>query len=341
MKILQTLATEYLEDTPYREYTQKLLYHLVSALSIRQAYGKDQEFILITDTQGKSIIEDLGIFPYTTITTDLDNWPYARPFRKVGYKLYGFELYPDDDIIHFDNDVFIKNTLPEFTDVLVQGHEGNFLEMLWDDSDYVYEGWVYPPAAMSGSEHKLTNNYNPGVLGFKANSSIREQFVNDYNQYLNTNTLNLLQLKEDNPAQFNSISGEEHQWINTALEESYLYHLCQDNGVNVVEALNPEVVPTPLKYVREERKQGEFIVRLTERHYDYWQELGYIHPFNRKRKQKSFMVDLLGNIETDPVATFIPNMTEEITTFLKKRYGTSENPSNEEIAMCLKKICLQ
>lgn len=337
MKIIQTLATG---DSPYREFTQRLLYHLVSALSIRQAYGEEQEFILITDTQGKEIIEYLEVFPYTTITTDLDNWPYARPFRKVGYKLYGFELYPEDDIIHFDNDVFIKNTLPEFTDVLVQGHEGNFLQMLWDDGKNVYDGWVYPPAAMSGSEHKLNNNYNPGVLGLKANSAIREQFVSDYNQYLNINTLKLLQLKEDNPAQFNNITGVEHQWINTALEESYLYHLCQDNNVDVVEVLNPEIVPPPIIYVREDVNQVECIARLLERHYEYWQELGYIHPFNHKTKNKPFMVELLGNAETDPVTTFIPSMIEEITIFLKKRYGMSSTPSNEEIATSLKLICL-
>lgn len=340
MKILQTLATDNLEDAPYRDFTQKLLYHLVSALSIRQAYGEEQEFILITDTQGKNIIEDLGVFPYNTITTDLDNWPYTRPFLKLGYKLYGFDLYSDDDIIHFDNDVFIKSTLPEFTDVLVQSHEGNFLTFFEDNILHAYEGWVYPPAAMSGSEHKLTDNYNPGVLGLKANSSIREQYVNEYHQYLNKNTLKLLQLEEDNPTQFNSITDPEHQWIYTALEEAYLYHLCQDNNINVVEVTNQEVVPPTLRYIREEQNQGKFISRIQERHYDYWQELGYIHPFHHKRSQKPYMVDLLGNIETDPVTTFIPNMTEEITTFLKKRYGTSENPCNEEIAMCLKKICL-
>ena len=118
MKILQTFATDYHNSIHERELTRQLLFHFMSSTTIRQAYGNDQEFILISDSKGKALIESLNCFPYTTITTALDNWPYTRPHKMVGYKLYGFKLYPDDDIIHFDNDIFLKKPVPAFTDVL-------------------------------------------------------------------------------------------------------------------------------------------------------------------------------------------------------------------------------
>lgn len=340
MKILQTLATDNWDTLSYRKQSQILLYHCVSINSIRQVYGEDQEIILITDTNGANIANSLE-FPYTSINTALDDYPYTRPLRLVGYKLYGFELYPNDDIIHFDNDVFIKTLMPEFTDVLVQGHEGNFLELLLDTNNgYVYNDWEYPPGAMSGSVCKLTHNYNPGVLGLKADCSIREEYISGYNTYLEINTNNLLQLKEDTPTVFEGISEAEHQYINTALEESYLYHLCQDNNINVTEVEHQyEGMPEPILWDRELANSDEVVFNLLERHYDYWQELGYIHPFSHKKFYKEYLIDLLGNFDTSPDNTFIPTMIEPITHFLKHRWGISGNTTNEGIAIALRFLC--
>lgn len=340
MKILQTLATDNWDNLSYRKQSQILLYHCVSINSIRQVYGEDQEIILITDTNGANIAEVLE-FPYTSINTALDNYPYTRPLRPVGYKLYGFELYPNDDIIHFDNDVFIKTLMPEFTDVLVQGHEGNFIEFLLDtNTGYVYNDWEYPPGAMSGSVCKLAHNYNPGVLGLKADCSIREEYVSGYNTYLERNTNNLLQLKEDTPTIFNEISEKEHQYINTALEESYLYHLCQDNSINVTTVEDQyEEMPEPVLWNRELANSDEVVFNLLERHYDYWKELGYIHPFSHKKFNKEYLIDLLGNFDTPSDSTFIPTMVEPITHFLEKRWGISEKTTNEGVAIALRFLC--
>lgn len=345
MKILQTLATENWDNYNYRKQSQFLLHHCVSINSIRQAYGNDQEIILITDTRGKELVENLN-FPYTSINTALDSYPYTRPFREVGYKIYGFELYPDDDIIHFDNDVFIKQQLPEFTEVLVQSYEGNNLEMVstWDNREvpHAYNDWVFPPLAMSGNELILKHNYNPGVLGIKANCSIRNEYVSSYNTFLETNTNNLIELKEDYPALFNQITETQHQFINTALEESFLYHLCEDNNINVVQVLNQSDNITDVVLYDPDLDNGvEHLLSLKARHYDNWQELGYIHPFSIKRRNKPFISNLFGDFNTDPESTFIPTMREPITLFLEKRWGISDETTDAGISTAIKMICAE
>lgn len=341
MKILQTLATDNLDNMHERELTRQLLFHFMSSTSIRQAYGNDQEFILISDSRGKALIESLNCFPYTSITTDLDNWPYTRPHKEVGYKLYGFQLYPDDDVIHFDNDIFLKNPVPTFTDVLVQGSEGNFVEEFSTNSDQqaYKERWVWPPSALSGSECKLKYNYNPGTLGLTASSSIREQYVSDYHTYLEINTNNINQLETDDPDFYATISQEERQWINTTLEESYLYHLCEDNNVNVVQVLDPNVVPPPLTWNSETNNRDEFFTRLYERHHNHWKELGYRHPFNIKNHNHSLMSEIIGGLDSTPAEDYwLPQMSGSINDFLRARTGLSPNPSIQETNITVKKI---
>jgi len=70
-------------------------------------------------------------------------------------------------------------------------------------------------------------------------------------------------------------------------------------------------------------------------------EIGYIHPFNKKEFQKDWMVEFIGNFDSDPATTFAPNFKEEITTFLRKRDGLSAHPTNNEIALSLKYLILK
>ena len=90
MKIIQTLATDHFDSRDYNLNTRNLLYQLISALTVRDVYGPDQEFILITDTKGKNLIERYN-FPYSSINTALDDWAYTRPISPVSYKLVGFQ----------------------------------------------------------------------------------------------------------------------------------------------------------------------------------------------------------------------------------------------------------
>ena len=57
MKIIHTLATDHFDGREYSLNTRNLLYQLISALTIRDVYGPEQEFILITDTKGKNLID--------------------------------------------------------------------------------------------------------------------------------------------------------------------------------------------------------------------------------------------------------------------------------------------
>jgi len=334
MKIIQTLATDTWINLSERNITNKLLLHFISAATIRKTYGTDQEMILISDTKGKQIIEELGCFPYDIITNDLDNFPYTRPHLPIGYKLYCFELYPNDDIIQIDTDVFIKNQLPNFTDTIVQCDDGNWIANhavpgeIWE----FLHLWTFPPSMVSDGSVNLTNSYNPGVLGFKSNSTIREQFVSDYHEYLeiNTNILNELSY---------TISSEETQAVYTILEEGYLYHLCETNNVNVVEVFDRNIVTTepPNFNIDGSNHEAEHIKRY-QRHTSYYVELGYFHAILFKKNNPVFLHHILGNLDTDSNTTFIPYISDEIKDFLNTRVGLPKNPINQFVNILIKDI---
>lgn len=341
MKIIQTLATDTWINLSERNITNRLLYHFISATTIRKTYGTDQEMILITDTKGKETIEELGCFPYDTITNDLDNFPYTRPHLPIGYKIYCFELYPNDDIIQIDTDVVIKNQLPNFTDTIVQCDDGNWIANhavpydIWEFLDL----WTFPPSIVSDGRVNLTKSYNPGVLGFKSNSTIREQFVSDYHEYLQINTNILNQLKIDDLETYNNISDEEKQAINTILEEAYLYHLCETNNVNVVEVFDRDIVTTePPNFNIDGSNAEEEHIKRYQRHTAYYVELGYFHPILFKKNNPVFVHHILGNLDTNSNTTFIPYISDEIKEFLNARVGLPKNPINQFVNILIKDI---
>ena len=335
MKIIQTLATDRFDSREYSLNTRNLLYHLISALTVRDAYGPDQEFILITDTKGKNLIERYN-FPYSSISTALDDWAYTRPISPVSYKLVGFQQYPNEEIIHLDNDIFIKKRLPEYTDVLVQSDEGNFTQYHRTQIGYdYYPHYIYPEGTTIDD---YTHNYNPGVVGLKADCSIRDTYVNTYHATSELNVQMMNELQETNPELRAKIND---QAICGLLEESFLYNLCADNNINVVEVLDRAIVGQPMDFNIDGSNLSESIVTLLSRHYNHWVEIGYIHPFNKKEFQKDWMVEFIGNFDSDPATTFAPNFKEEITTFLRKRDGLSAHPTNNEIALSLKYLILK
>lgn len=333
MKIIQTFATDWIEDRfDYNFLTQTLLYHLLSALTIRDVYGPDQEFILITDTKGKELLSAYN-FPYTTITTDLDNYPYTRPVHLVGYKPYSFKLYPNDKVIHIDNDVFLKKKLPEFTEVIVQSNEGNYITYNEAMRDAEYYSNFILPAGTTISDY--THCYNPGVIGFSSDCSIKTEYVNTYHTVLEQNTDKLISLATSNPELRSKIYGQS---ICTLLEESLLYNLCRDNSINVVEVIDPSIAGTVTNYIPAEDNHAEYHYSTYDRLHDYCLELGYFHIFQKKRHQKSWVIEQLGNMDSNATNTFIPNYKEEIKSFLAKRDGLSISPTNNEIALSLKYI---
>ena len=334
MKIIHTLATDHFDGREYSLNTRNLLYQLISALTIRDVYGPEQEFILITDTKGKNLIDKFN-FPYSSINTALDNWAYTRPVCPVSYKLVGFEQYPNEEVIHLDNDVFIKKRLPEYTEVLVQSDEGNFPQYHKDNIPYdYYPHYIYPEGTTIDD---YTHNYNPGVIGFKADCSIRDTYVNTYHTILELNNNKLNHLQETDPELRAKIND---QAICGILEESLLYNLCEDNNVNVVEVLDKAIVGQPMNYNLDRSNISESLQNLLSRSYNHWVELGYIHPFNKKEYQKDYMVDLIGNFDSDTATTFAPNFKQEITAFLRRRDGLSPSPTDNEIALSLKYLIL-
>jgi hypothetical protein len=339
MKIIQTLATDTWVNLSERNITNRLLWHFISATTIRKTYGIDQEMILISDTKGKQIIEELGCFPYDTITNDLDNFPYTRPHIPVGYKLYCFELYPNDDVVHIDNDVLIKNQLPSFTDTIVQSNDGDWI--MYDiDEDWFFGNldlWTFPPSIVSDGRVNLTNSYNPGVLGFKSNSTIKEQYVSDYYEYLQINTNMLNQLKIDDLETYNTISDKHKQGVNTILEEGYLYHLCETNGVNVVEVLDSNIVPSVPQFLPNGNAELER-KKIHQRYFNHYVELGYIHFSMASKGNKSWLYDTIGNLDTDSNTTFIPYISDEIKQFLNTRVGLPKNPINQFVNILIKDI---
>ena len=337
MKIIQTFATDNFDDNVnFALNTQQLFFHYISAQSVRKVYGHDQEFILVTDTKGKELATYYG-FPYTSISTALDDYPFSRPLKLCGYKAYSLSLYPDDDIIHLDNDVMIKKRLPDFTDTIVQSNEGNVLELSpttnWYKTISPVIDYELPPVVVD----RLNYVYNPGVIGFKANSVVRQEYIETHNVYLDKNTKLLKNLTQE---EYNSIHTDGVQYINTVLEESILYNLCLDNEITPTEVLNHNIVGTPPVYNAETPNEGEFYTYMRDRNIKFHIELGYLHFFILKRNlgEKHKLATFLGNLSTDASTTYIPYVSDTLNPFLSKRYGLSANPSTEEINTVIKLI---
>jgi len=341
MKILQTLATDNFDDSlNATKNTQTLLYHFMSIESIRKTYGPDQEIILVTDTKGKELIEKYN-FPYSSITTALDDYPFSRPLSLCGYKGYTLSLYPDDDVIHVDNDVFIKKRFPTFTDTIVQSHEGNLLNYTESENcswNVAFKDilTISLPEILTG---RMNSIYNPGVIGFKANSVVRAEYISTHNTYLNTNTLLLKALSAEVLKSSPVTLGRAY--ISTVLEEAVLYNLCQDNSITPTFVLNSSVVGVPPVYdTSRPDLLGEFYGTLLNQMNNFHIETGYLHPFHLKNDNKFEMLRFIGDLDSDSNSTYIPYVAENIIPFITRRYGATLSPSNEEINSSIRAIVL-
>ena len=339
MKIIQTFATDNFDDNVnFALNTQQLFFHYLSAQSIRKVYGDDQEFILVTDTKGKELATIYG-FPYSSISTALDDYPFNRPIGLSGYKGYTLSLYPDDDVIHVDNDVVIKKVLPDFTDTIVQSNEGNMLEYVPETAWHIALAEAVELTLPPVIRNRLTSVYNPGVIGFKASSIIREEYIETHNEYLDKNTVLLRNLSVE---VLDNLPPYATQYINTLLEESVLFNLCIDNNITPTEVLDVDVVGAVPVYTPDSPTNPEYFSSLRDRSNNFHTELGYLHFFMLKRNtaEKHRLLNYLGNMNSDSTTTFIPFVSETIQAFLSSRYGLSINPSIEEINTVIKLIIL-
>jgi len=331
MKIIQTFATDkYSDELNYASNTQMLFYHYCSLQCLRKVYGDEQDITLVTDTKGKELMNKYG-FNYTEINTALDDYPYSRPLVECGYKGYSLTLYPSDDVLHLDNDVFIKKPFPSFEDTIVQGDEGNMLDFMFQEEWYKDLEKVVTfdfPDILTG---RMNNIYNPGVIGFKSGSVVREEYLDTHNTYLNLNTLKLKALTEE---QKTSIKWTEIlstpysiQCINTILEEAVLYNLCLDNNITPTVINTVEITGPIPSYNADENNFGEYFQRIGERQQNFCNETGYLHAMGIKHYNKKHLYKLLGNINTDPDTTFLPSIKESLPKFLNRRYGTFNDQS--------------
>lgn len=300
----QTLATDLIQNLSKAEEMLALQY--LSALSIKKQLSKEDKFILITDSLGKSWTKH---FPYDEIRTSLDDYPNKRPYMMSIYKHYAIHIFKNKTFIHFDNDVILFKAIPEFKDTIVQSSELNFTQKMYANKTRLYD-WILPKYIT-----EIEENYNPGIFGFTADSVVRDEYYEIATEYSNKN-IDFVNEIESSIDKRVYLTGMQDVYL--FLEESLLWYLC--NKKNKIDVL--EFVPN--KYKGHEDIWGQFhngkygpvdwtlVFSLC---YEHWREQEYAHLMNYKT--------LLAN-DSDvylPQAVLLElyyRNKEDITNFLKE-----------------------
>lgn len=299
MIVAQTFATDKYDSLTNEAKREMLLFHFLSALTIKKQLKEEDRFVLITDTKGKLICQEL--FPYDEYITVLDYYPHDRPLSMSSYKMFSLEVFKNKTFVHFDNDVYLFRPILEFKDVLIQSEEGGFAEAFCHNK-LKGEQWELPDYALN-----VKNNYNPGIFGFTADSIVREEYLNTFNYFYFSNLKRIKSL----PVLEREFYLKNICDINLILEESVLYHLCQEREAKVV-----EMIPDKFKEhqnVWGALEHGRFIgldwSAISKVSHEKWREEKYYHAIGEKNfKPKNFQEALQEVYRT---------YTKEVDQFLK------------------------
>jgi hypothetical protein len=173
MIAIQTLWTEPYKNLSNDELKKVITLQALSAISISNFY----ELHLVTDTNGKKIIDKLGL-PYTEISTDLDEIK-EQPVNFWAYpKFITYKKYLDTcNFIHFDNDVVINRNF-NFDCCLTQNNEILSHPQLINIQKYELDIRCKKLGIkLEIPLDDVKNIYNVGVIGFK-NKLMLNHYIN-------------------------------------------------------------------------------------------------------------------------------------------------------------------
>lgn len=200
----------------------KIKYHIymmfLSFLSIRKVYP-NTPFFLITNSESYDYVKE---FPYTEILTSLDDYPVS--LKPSFSKVHSIDILKGERMVHFDNDVFLWDKLPDFKDTIVQSAESNFIEFFYH-CKLKHHKWVFPDFVKT-----LKSNYNPGTFGFSADSAIRDEY---YELAVEYHDKNQRLLESMPPSAEKQMMVANLQDIFAMIEEGFLYHLVDKRDVDV------------------------------------------------------------------------------------------------------------
>ena len=260
-------------------------YHIymmfLSYLSIRNVHP-DEPFYLITNQESLPYVKD---FPYTEILVSLDS--YGKPMKPSFSKLHSIDILKGENMVHFDNDVFVFKPIPDFKDTIAQSLESNFMEFFWS-CKLRHQKWIFPSYAEA-----ITGNYNPGVFGFKSNSIVRDEYYETCVFYHDENSRMLSEMPD---CLEKAIMKNNSQDIFAMIEEGFLFHFVKEMKADIALVV-PDKYPIGNAWGNRENGFCDFDSDYLDRshyHADYCKD--YVHLMGWSTKRFDYVQPIIDRV---------------------------------------------